>query len=289
MGGFSGKARVGEASCDVFASVEEQATQNAWWDALRLPRTWMSEHSMVALHVWIVNQRFKVDYNVRGWDFNGRRMQEEVFSRLWEDTTLRVRNAGVTEISVNKQLEGVQKVTFDDFRGYDEALRTLEVDDGMELAAAVWKGVFREDAGADTEAVLRLSDYIQRETVSILQQPREDVYRGWITWGNVEGETKEQRLGRQRRMLEGEWRDALSPTGRLYFYHTTTHERRWDPPEAGFYPRRRFSLQRYVEANPQARALLPPLSPPSTPGKPLPSAPFSKLSTQKKSTSDAPR
>lgn len=46
--------------------------------------------------------------------------------------------AQVAEISVNKQLEGVQKLTFDDMFGYDAALRVTE-DDNMELAAAVWK------------------------------------------------------------------------------------------------------------------------------------------------------
>ena len=30
-----------------------------------------------------------------GGEFNGRRMQEALFERFWEDTTLRIRNAGV--------------------------------------------------------------------------------------------------------------------------------------------------------------------------------------------------
>jgi cytochrome b pre-mRNA-processing protein 3 len=58
-----------------------------------------------------------VDYAVSG-DFSGRRMQEQVFERLWEDTTHRIRNAGVAEVSVNKQLELVQKGTFDDMFGW---------------------------------------------------------------------------------------------------------------------------------------------------------------------------
>jgi hypothetical protein len=41
-------------------------------------------------------------------------------------------------MSVNKQLEGVQKLTFDDMFGYDAAIRITD-DDNMELAAAVWK------------------------------------------------------------------------------------------------------------------------------------------------------
>ena len=80
-----------------------------------------------------------------------------------------------------------------------------------------------------------------------MQQPKEDVYRGWITWGPAVGETDADRLERQRRMFEGEWREALHPDGRVYFYHTATAERRWDPPAEGLYQRRRFALTRYFE------------------------------------------
>ena len=44
----------------------------------------------------------------------------------------------IAEISVNKQLENVQKVTFDDMFGYDAAMKVLD-DDNLELAAALWK------------------------------------------------------------------------------------------------------------------------------------------------------
>lgn len=44
----------------------------------------------------------------------------------------------VAEISVNKQLENVQKITFDDMFGYDAAIKVMD-DDNMEFAAAVWK------------------------------------------------------------------------------------------------------------------------------------------------------
>ena len=74
------------------------------------------------------------------------------------------------------------------------------------------------------------------------------MYRGWITWGPAIGETDADRLDRQRRMLEGEWREALHADGRVYFYHTATAERRWDPPPDGaLYGRRRFALTRYLD------------------------------------------
>lgn len=260
VGAFSARSRGAVNSETIFASAEEQATQAAWWRAMKLPRTWFTEHSLIALHVWLLHNRAKVDYNVSPVDFNGRLMQEELFARFWEDTTLRVRNAGIAEISVNKQLENVQKVTFADFFSYDAALRTVDEDDGMELAAALWRTIFREDEGADTEAVLRLADYVRREVVNVVSLPREDLYRGWISWGPVVGEDEEARVERQRAMFEGEWRDALDPKGRVYFYHTASGERRWDPPEAGLYARRRFALERYIEANPQYAERVTPLA-----------------------------
>jgi hypothetical protein len=95
--------------------------------------------------------------------------------------------------------------------------------------------------------VLRLADYTRRELLNLLTQPKEDVYRGWITWGPCVGETDAGRAARQRRMLEGEWREALHLDGRVYFYHTSTQEVRWDPPTEGLYARRRFALARFLE------------------------------------------
>ena len=257
MGVFSRRSVVGQNSEAIFRSIEEQATQSIWWTSLNLPSNWITEHSMIALHVWILHNRFKIDYNNSG-EFNGRRIQEELFNKFWEDTTFRIRNAGIIEISVNKQLENVQKATFDDMFGYDAAIRAVAsgADSSMELAAAIWKGVFREDDNVSSENVLKLADYVYNELISIMQQPKEDIYRGWITWGPCLGETEFDRLHRQERMFQGEWREAIHPDGRLYFYHTATHETRWDLPEAGLYPRRRYSLMTYLEQFPEEKKKL---------------------------------
>jgi hypothetical protein len=64
------------------------------------------------------------------------------------------------------------------------------------------------------------------------------------------GESPEARIERQRRMFEGEWREALHQDGRVYFYHTSTHETRWDAPPEGLYERRRVALMKHLEENP---------------------------------------
>ena len=107
---------------------------------------------------------------------------------------------------------------------------------------------------------MRLADYTRRELTSLFEQPAEDVLRGWVAWGPCVGETDADRLERQRRMLEGEWREALHVDGRVYFYHTATHETSWEPPADGLYARRRFALARHLAvAAPHLAAL--PVSP----------------------------
>ena len=255
FGVFGPKAAQRQSSDDLFRSIEDQATQEAWFKPSglgSLQRSWVSEHSLIAIHVWILHNRLKVDYNIKSDSglFSGRRMMEELFSRFWEDTTLRIRNAGVLELSVNRQLENVQRMTFNDFYEYDEAIK-VEDDDNMELATAIWRGLFREAENADVEAVLKMADYVKREVVSVLLQPKEDVYRGWVLWGPCLGETHEMRLERKRTMLEGEWRDALDPAGKVFFYHTSSHERKYEIPSEGLYDRRRFSLIRHLAMNPE--------------------------------------
>ena len=122
VGFFSQRAEAGGASEDAFRSAEEQATAPAWGPALGLRPSWMSETALIGLHVWLFHNRYKLDYYGEGL-YSGRRATEALFERLWEDCTLRIRNAGIVEVSVNKQLETVQKILLGDMMAYDAALR----------------------------------------------------------------------------------------------------------------------------------------------------------------------
>ncbi len=54
-------------------------------------------------------------------------VQEETFARYWEDCVLKIRNVGVPEMRVNKQLADVQKVAFRDMISYDKGTYSLAV------------------------------------------------------------------------------------------------------------------------------------------------------------------
>lgn len=200
---------------------------------------------MLSLHVWLLHKRHMMDYFEEGI-FSGRVADKELFDRLWQDTLWRIRAVGVEELSVNKQLTNVQKKCFLDMMEYDAAIRHAD-DDNMELAAALFKGVFQADENARIEDVIRLADWTRFEVQNILTQPREDVYRGWITWSPVVGETAADRLERQRRMFEGEWRERVWVDGTVHFFHTRTADVVHQVPTEGLYPRRRFALASHLK------------------------------------------
>jgi len=52
-------------------------------------------------------------------------IQEELFEILWNDTTCRIRNQGVSELSVNRYLGKVQQYTFSHFFHYDHIYTSL--------------------------------------------------------------------------------------------------------------------------------------------------------------------
>lgn len=244
LGMYSKWAQYGANADAVWRSIEEQATHDCWFEALNLRRTFMTEHALLTMHVWILHKRHMLDFFGEGL-FNGRLADKELFTRFWDDTQLRIRNAGIEEMSVNKQLEMLQKASFMDMFEYDAALRMD--DDNMELSAAVFKGVFQSDENANIEDVIRLADWLRREVANILTQPKEDVYRGWITWSPAVGETREQRLDRQRALFAGEWREKLWVDGSLYFFNTITEEVSRKCPPEGLYGRRRFALANHLK------------------------------------------
>ena len=54
------------------------------------------------VHVWMLHRRLLVEGS------KGTTLQECMFDELWDDTSIRIRNAGIREIMVNKRLGEVQ-------------------------------------------------------------------------------------------------------------------------------------------------------------------------------------
>lgn len=77
-------------------------------------------------------------------------VDEELFSILWDDTTCRIRQAGVYELAVNKHLLQVQQYTFQHLTHCDHCyskpeFRENPIDRLQELRRLVWHHWFQND------------------------------------------------------------------------------------------------------------------------------------------------
>lgn len=75
---------------------KEQAERNLWHKYADIPDDFHSKHALLNIHIWLIHQRLLTtpDAHAR------KAIQELFFDEFWEDTLLRIREAGVAEMMV---------------------------------------------------------------------------------------------------------------------------------------------------------------------------------------------
>ena len=97
-----------------------------------------TRHAILMTHIWMVHKRLlQADIP------NGKLVQEALFDYLWEDTTSRIRNQKINEMSVNKNLKDVQSFSFRYCIELDQSLKMPSEDEIMEdIGGAIWRSVY---------------------------------------------------------------------------------------------------------------------------------------------------
>jgi len=221
--GYFGKEstdiRTGQA---LFRSCEDQSLRVASDSAFGLSIDWhdnksfQSRQQLLMLHVWMVHRRLLSE------DKRGKEVQETLFDTLWEDTTRRIRAAGVHELTVNKHLSTVQKACFTAAVSYDHGLN-ISSDENLELGSAIWRNVYQSDPKTPDECVYKMADYVRNQINTFEALGSADLMRGklsWLDFGNSSAVTA----------LAGEWRQAVAPSGKRYWWNVRTRESRWTKP-----------------------------------------------------------
>ena len=89
------------------------------------------------IHIWMIHKR------LLSVEPNGKKIQEALFDYLWEDTTNRIRNQNVNELSVNKYLKDVQSLSFKTCIELDQSLKMpTEEEIVTDIGGAVWRSVY---------------------------------------------------------------------------------------------------------------------------------------------------
>ena len=137
---------------------------------------------MIMLHMWMLNQRLLAEGDM------GRQHQELIFEMLWEDCSRRIRHAGVTEMSVNKNLREIQLWSFGGMNSYDKAYR--EEKKGKresEFQAALWRNLFqKEDAVLDSSRLRTTAEWAISERDRINAMEWKDVLKD-LQWKMPKG------------------------------------------------------------------------------------------------------
>lgn len=257
----------------VFQSCANQASRKPWLGRGRIPHEFRPKHALLMTHVWLVHQRLLLGESSGGSGGGGgedsdpsvvstKALQEAVFDRLWEDTTMRIRSMGIAELMVNKSLGDVQKYSFPLLVAYDQAMgKGSEEERNDHLGATVWRNVWMGDKFITVEHCMEMAYYVQQQRTILAATDSLAVAEGRIAWGDVPSwngiksvvdvpshaagsaeaaaasgaggaSTDGSGGGEAEEEEEGEWREALANTGKTYYWNVRTRETRWDKPQS---------------------------------------------------------
>ena len=80
-----------------------------WFGRNRLEKDFRRQHALLSMHVWFLHKKLLNDHAQKDASLL---VDEELFNIFWEDTICRIREQGVYELSVYKNLDKVQQYTW---------------------------------------------------------------------------------------------------------------------------------------------------------------------------------
>ena len=239
---------------------KNQAGHDDWFHAAKgmVGTDFRARHSILMVHVWLIHRRLlqcgksasagapSSSSSSSSGSGKSLSIQESLFDELWDDTSVRIRAAGINELSVNKYLTQVQGYSFKTCVELDEALSKKSGDEKREeIAGTLWRSVYNKRDEIDEARVLTLADYVYGEHASLLELPDAAVLEGRVAFSPVpvfpmvdSTATKTARpLASSIDELinkpgDEDWREARAANGRRYWFNVKTRETRWEEPNA---------------------------------------------------------
>jgi cytochrome b pre-mRNA-processing protein 3 len=224
-------------NCKNQASHEDWFAVNKGW----VGTDFRSRHSILLVHIWLIHKRLLLCGD-KSSKKQGLAIQESMFDELWDDTSNRIREAGINELSINKYLTQVQGYSFKACVELDEALTKPSRDEKVEeIAGVVWRSVYNKRDEVDEDRVLALANYVESEHTSLQNVSDNAMLEGRVAFSSVPVfQSKPTRKPQETASIEDllasakekdEWKRATAATGRTYYFNVKTRETRWDLPE----------------------------------------------------------
>lgn len=194
------------------------------------------------MHIWFLHKRLISDTIDKHLALL---IQEELFNILWDDTTSRIRRAGVNEWLVNKSLLKVQQYTFMHLTHYDhcytEFLRK-PAERLNELRKLIWWHIFVRDEDAESryDHLDRIAWYVEANYQNIVMDWPDEYYReGRVAWVDLpdfsdikdaKGNFLPENPIHPDDVLPTPWLRNITRSGLDYYWNPVTNRATWDRP-----------------------------------------------------------
>jgi len=173
LGALFGRDRTDRIASDLYLALVEQARRPEFYAEGGVPDTLDARFEMIVLHAYLVMRRL----GRMGED--GQRLAQALFDQMFADMDRNLREIGVGDLSVGKQVKRMAKRFYGSVDAYD---RGLVADDARELETALERNVCGRDA-PPSPAAAALARYLRRELVSLDGVAGEGLFAGRVHFG----------------------------------------------------------------------------------------------------------
>jgi hypothetical protein len=199
LGYYGNHATHVRASRELYARCLLQAAQPQMIDVFRPPKLEFAQlWEMNVVHVWLLLRRLQRVGSANGDEISkekAKRVAQNVFERMWEDSENQVQKAGVSQFHVSRYTKQLQLGFYGVSIPYELGFSVNAGASGdAVLAGAMFRNMHQFDNKTLSAVALRNSvAYMRAQSLHLAQMTDEEVLRGdisWLPWEVIEESIK---------------------------------------------------------------------------------------------------